>query len=168
MKTTIMAATVLLAGAMLAGSPMRGGMLGVSAASADSLRNVQDAYVAAMRAGDAKGVAAVFRDDATEMPPGIAPVRGRAAIEAYYRGLFGTCRFTTFELTETDSRIAGDVGYLVGTSRIAVSAAAAGGPPDHEESGKYVVVLKRTGNEWKVAYAIYNGDAPPPPLAPAR
>jgi uncharacterized protein (TIGR02246 family) len=121
-----------------------------------------------MRAGDAKGVAAVFGDDATEMPPGVAPARGRAAIEAYYRGLFGTCRFTTFELTETDSRVAGDVGYLVGTWRIAVSAAAPGGSVAHDETGKFLVVLKRTDNAWKVAYAIYNGDPQPRTAPPSR
>lgn len=29
--------------------------------------------------------------------------------------------------------------------------------------GRYVVILKRTGGEWKVAYIIYKGDCPPPP-----
>jgi hypothetical protein len=31
-----------------------------------------------------------------------------------------------------------------------------------KETGKYVVVLKRTGGAWKVAYAIYNSDQAPP------
>jgi ketosteroid isomerase-like protein len=56
----------------------------------------------------------------------------------------------------------------VGTSRIAVSAAAPDGSPAHEETGKYLVVFKRTGNDWKVAYAIYNDDAPRPGGPPTR
>ena len=32
-----------------------------------------------------------------------------------------------------------------------------------KDTGKYVVILKRTGGSWKVAYAIYNSDLPPPP-----
>ena len=30
------------------------------------------------------------------------------------------------------------------------------------DTGKYTVVLKRVGGAWKVAYAIYNSDLPPP------
>jgi len=121
---------------------------------------VADAYSAAMRAADASAAAAVFAEDGTDMPPGSGPVRGRAAIEAYYRGLFGTCRFASFELTETESRIVGDVGYIAGVSRVAV----AGGP---STSGKYLVVFKRAGDGWRVAYAIHNDDTPAPP-APGR
>jgi uncharacterized protein (TIGR02246 family) len=161
MKNTMTVTAVFLASATLAGFPMRGGMVGLAAGSADSLRKVQEAYVVAMRAGDAEGVAAVFGDDATEMPPGVAPVRGKAAIEEYYRSLFGACRFTTFELTETESRISGDVGYVAGVSRVSI----AGRP---EESGKYLVVLKRAGDGWKVAYAIHNDDASPPAGPPGR
>ena len=29
------------------------------------------------------------------------------------------------------------------------------------DTGKYTVILKRTGGAWKVAYAIYNSDTPP-------
>jgi len=27
-------------------------------------------------------------------------------------------------------------------------------------SGKYTVILKRTGGEWMIAYLIFNGDSP--------
>jgi uncharacterized protein (TIGR02246 family) len=157
-RTTAMAAAVLISGAMLTGAPLRGGMVGMAGASADALRRVADAYAAAMRAADASAAASVFAEDGTDMPPGSGPVRGRAAIESYYRGLFGSCRFASFELTETESRITGDVGFIAGVSKVAI----AGGPA---ASGKYLVVLKRAGDAWKVAYAIHNDDAPPPPAA---
>jgi uncharacterized protein (TIGR02246 family) len=138
-------------------------MIGMAGSAAPELTRVSVAYAAAMRAGDAKTAAAVFAEDGTDLQPGAAPVRGRAAIEAYYRGLFATCNFAKFELTETESRIAGDVGFLTGTTRVAV----AGAP---EETGKYLVVLKRSGDAWKVAYAMHNEDrssAGSPP-APSR
>jgi hypothetical protein len=30
------------------------------------------------------------------------------------------------------------------------------------DSGKYTVIVKRSGTSWLVAYAIYNSDQPPP------
>jgi ketosteroid isomerase-like protein len=107
-------------------------------------------------------VASLYREDAVEMPPGKPPVPGRTAIEAYYREFFSTCRFTDFALTHSELRAEGDVGYVVGTSRQTLSPG--GGAPLHD-TGKYLVVLKRTGGEWKVAYAIYNVDhVPAPPV----
>jgi len=156
-----MAVAMLLSGTMLSGAPLRGGMVGIAGASSEALRGVADAFVAAMRAGDARAAAAVFAEDGTDMPPGTGPVRGRAAIEAYYRGLFGACRFAAFDVTETESGISGDVGYLVGTSRAAVVPASGSGAPSREESGKFLVVFKRTANGWKAAYAIHNDDGPP-------
>jgi len=162
MSRTTAAAVALFSAALLAGAPLRGGMIGMTGGAAPALQRIADAYVAAMLAGDPKAAAAVFAEDGTDLEPGAAPVRGRAAIEAYYRGLFATCHFVKFELTETESRIAGDVGFLTGTSRVALA-----GIP--EETGKYLVVLKRSGDAWRVAYAMHNEDRPSgPPPAPPR
>jgi len=162
-STTMTGPLALLLAAAVAGAPLRGGMIGMAGSAAPELTRVSAAYAAAMRAGDAKAAAAVFAEDGTDLQPGAAPVRGRAAIEAYYRGLFATCHFAKFELTETESRIAGNVGFLTGTARVAV----AGAP---EEAGKYLVVLKRSGDAWKVAYAMHNEDRPSAgsPPAPSR
>ena len=146
----------LMVAALLA--PMRGGMVGMTGAAQDpAIRQVADAYTAAMLAGDAAAAAAVYRDDAIEMPPGAPPVQGKAAIEQYFRGMFGACRFTEFTLAHTELRASGDVAFAAGTSRATVTPL--GGPPV-TEAGKYLVVLKRTGAAWKVAYSIHNSDVP--------
>ena len=159
------AGTILLTASLAAGAaPIRGGMT-PAVGDGDPLWEVADEYAAAMRAGNATAVAAVFADDAIEMPPGAPPARGRAAIEAYYGELFHNCRFTTFALSYSESRIAGDLGFLVGTSRVVVSNAAGPAASSHEDTGKYMVVLKRVGREWKVAYSIYKADDIPPAAA---
>jgi len=141
-------------------APVRGGMVGMAAPPQDpAIRQVADAYAAAMRAGDAAAAAAVYRDDAVEMPPGVPPIQGKAAIEQYFRGMFGSCRFTEFTLSHTELRASGDVAFAAGTSRARLTPN--GGPPV-EDSGKYLVVLKRTGGAWKVAYSIHNSDAANP------
>ena len=153
-KKKVAATAAFLSATLLAGAPLRGGMVGMGAPD-PGLSRVADAYAAAMRAGDAAAAAALYGDEAVEMPPGKPPIRGRAAIEAYYRGLFETCRFTEFELNHWELRADGDVGYAAGNSRQTLQPGT-GAPTS--DSGKYLVVLKRTGGAWKVAYAIYNSD----------
>jgi uncharacterized protein (TIGR02246 family) len=163
-EDTMIGTNVVLAGLVSAAllAPFRGGMVGVSGTTAPdpAIRLVADAYTAAMLAGDAAAAAAVYRDDAVEMPPGVPPIAGRVAIEQYFRGMFGSCRFTAFTLSHTEARASGDVAFLAGTSRATISVAAPNGGPTITEAGKYLVVLKRTGGGWKVAYSIHNSDVP--------
>ena len=123
------------------------------------IRKVADAYVKATLAGDARAVAALYTEDAVEMPPNQPAARGRAAIEAYYQKQFSdpSVKFSDFTLNHLETTAAGEVGYDVGTYKQAMTMQ---GKPA-TDSGKYAVILKKVGGEWKVAYAIYNSDQPP-------
>ena len=117
---------------------------------------VVNAYVKAMLASDAAMVAALYQEDAIEMPNCRPLVKGRAEIEQYFRGLMKEVKITTFVLTHAESTISGDTAYDVGvyTQRLST--------PDGmvDDTGKYIVMLKRTGGDWKIAYAIHNSDRP--------
>ena len=122
------------------------------------LAKVTDAYVKASLAADAKAIAALYTDDAVEMPPNQSMVKGRAAIEQYYTKQFGgSAKLQSFVLTKIESNASGDIGYEVGTYRQTIT----DGQHPMNDTGKYTVVMKRTGGVWKVAYAIYNSDTPP-------
>jgi ketosteroid isomerase-like protein len=84
-----------------------------------AIKQVADAYVKATLAGDAKAIAALYTEDAVEMPPNVPSVKGRAAIEQYYMKLFsGDTKVGQFALTHLESRAVGDTGYDFGpTSR---------------------------------------------------
>jgi len=117
---------------------------------------VANAYVRAMLASDAAMAAALYQDDAVEMPNCRPLVTGRAAIEEYYRGLMKEVKITTFVLTHMESTISGDTAYDVGTYTQRLSTR--DGTVD--DTGKYIVMLKRTGGDWKIAYAIHASDRP--------
>ena len=117
---------------------------------------VANAYVTAMLASDAAMAAALYQEDAVEMPNCRPLVKGRPAIEQYFRGLMKEVKFTTFVLTHTESTISGDTAYDVGTYTQRLSTR--DGMVD--DTGKYIVMLKRTGGDWKIAYAIHNSDRP--------
>ena len=129
-----------------------------STGAAAEIAKVSDAYVKASQAADAKAIAALYTEDAVEMPPNQPMVKGRAAIEQYYTKQFGgTVKVQSFALTRIDSNAAGDIGYEVGTYRQTIT----DGQHPMNDTGKYMVVVKRIGGAWKVAYAIYNSDTTP-------
>ena len=88
---------------------------GQSTSSGDAaIKQVADAYVKATLAGDAKAIAALYTEDAVEMPPNLPSVKGRAAIEQYYMKLFsGDTKVGQFAITHLESRAVGDTGYDV-------------------------------------------------------
>ncbi len=129
-----------------------------SPGAAPEIAKVSDAYVKASLAADAKAIAALYTEDAVEMPPNQSMVKGRAAIEQYYTKQFGgSAKLQSFVLTKIESNASGDIGYEVGTYRQTIT----DGQHPMDDTGKYTVVMKRTGGLWKVAYAIYNSDTPP-------
>lgn len=135
---------------------------GQSTGSGDAaIKQVADDYVKATLASDAKAIAALYTEDAVEMPPNEPSVKGRAAIEQYYTKVFsGGTKVGQFTITHLESRSVGDSGYDVGTYQQSMT------PPAQtaatSDTGKYVVILKRSAGAWKVAYAIYNSDQAPP------
>jgi uncharacterized protein (TIGR02246 family) len=120
-----------------------------------AIRAVADAYVNATLAADAKAIADLYTDDAIEMPPNLPLVKGRAAIQQYYEKQFAAGKIARFSLTHLETRAIGDTGYDVGTYQQNITPATGAAIDD---SGKFTVILKRTGGRWKVAYAIYNSD----------
>jgi uncharacterized protein (TIGR02246 family) len=124
-----------------------------------AISRVADDYVKATLAGDAKAVAALYTEDAVEMPPNQPLIKGRAAIQQYYEKVFASgTRIGRFTLDHLETRAMGDAGYDVGTYQQNLTPSGAGAALD--DSGKYVVILKRASGAWKVAYAIYSSDRP--------
>src|SRR5919107_1575424 len=119
-----------------------------SPAAAAEISKVSDAYVKASLAADAKAIAALYTEDAVEMPPNQPMVKGRSAIEQYYTKQFGgSAKLQSFTLTKIESSASGDIGYEVGTYRQTIT----DGQHPMNEAGKYTVVMKRVGGVWKVA-----------------
>lgn len=127
-----------------------------------AIKAVADQYVKAGLAGDAKAIAALYTADAVEMPPNRPPVKGRAAVQQFYEQQFKAGKITDFVLDHLETRAVGDTGYDVGTYRQKMTPATGQAVND---TGKYIVILKRTEGAWKVAYAIYNSDTPMPGAA---
>jgi uncharacterized protein (TIGR02246 family) len=100
--------------------------------------------------GDFAGVGSLYTDDATAFPPGSAMVKGRAAIEAMWKGMAE--QVTDPKVTTLDVKSLGpSAAREIGTFSLKTK-----GSPPQEISGKYVVVWEKVGSDWKLATDIWN------------
>jgi uncharacterized protein (TIGR02246 family) len=118
------------------------------------LNKITADYAAAYNAKDAAKIASMYAEDAVVMPPNEPVVKGRANIQARLQREFK--EGVKLQLTPTESTISGAQAFEAGTATVTL-------PGGRTEKEKYVVVYKRVGTDWKIAFDIWNADAPPSP-----
>ncbi len=117
-----------------------------------TIEKLNDVWTAAFNKGDAAGVAALYTEDAYVLPPGSAMVKGRAAIEAFWRQ--AAQQMTDAQLTTVDVLPLGrSAAREIGTVTLKTKS-----QPPQEVVGKYVVVWRKIGRDWKLATDIWNTD----------
>ena len=149
---------------------LAGSMAGVvhaaaPAAGADeaAIRAQTTAWEKAYNGGDAKGLTALYADDALMMPPGVAGVSGKAAILAYITKDIASSKAggVVFVINpKTDVGVSGDMGWESGTYKVTVKGAVV-------DTGKFLSVSRKKDGKWLYIRDTWNSDAPPAPAAPA-
>ncbi len=119
-------------------------------------------FMAAVSQGDAAGVAACYTEDTQLLPPNGEMVRGRKAVQGVFQG-FIDAGIKGIQLVSTEVEGHGDTAYEVGTYTLTVENG------QTIDEGKYIVIWKKTGDEWKLHRDIFNSNLPlPEPDAPAE
>ena len=136
---------VMIIGCLSLGSP-------ALAQNKATIEKLNDVWTAAFNKGDAAAVAALYTEDAYVLPPGSAMVKGRAAIEAFWRQ--AAQQMTDAKLTTVDVLPLGrSAAREIGTVTLKTKS-----QPPQEVVGKYVVVWRKIGRDWKLATDIWNTD----------
>ena len=136
---------VMIIGCVSLGSP-------ALAQNKATIEKLNDAWTAAFNKGDAAAVAALYTEDAYVLPPGSAMVKGRTAIEAFWRQ--AAQQMTDAKLTTVDVLPLGrSATREVGTVTLKTKS-----QPPQEVVGKYVVVWRKIGRDWKLATDTWNTD----------
>ena len=100
--------------------------------------------------GDFAGVASLYTDDATALPPGAAMVKGRDAIAAMWKSIAAQVadpKLTALEVKPLGPSAAREIGTFSLKTK---------GEKPQDVSGKYVVVWEKVGGDWKLAVDIWN------------
>lgn len=128
-----------------------------SGAAEQAIRGHVAQWLELVKAKDAAGIAQLYAEDGAVMPPNGPIGKGRAAIEQTWASMMGT---PGFDLTFTPEQIivssSGDMALDRGTYRLTI----APGGTAQTDTGKYVVVWRKIGGEWKAAADIFNSDLP--------
>ena len=115
-----------------------------------TIEKLNDVWTAAFDKGDAAAVAALYTEDAYVLPPGSEMVKGRAAIEAFWRQAaqqMGDAKLTTVDVLPLGPEAAREVGTVTLKTKT---------QPPQEVVAKYVVVWRKVGGDWKLATDIWN------------
>jgi uncharacterized protein (TIGR02246 family) len=100
--------------------------------------------------GDFIGIASLFAEDATALPPGSTMVTGRDAIGAMWKNLAGQVsdpKLITLDVKPLGPSAAREIGTFSLKKK---------DPSALELTGKYLVVWEKVGNDWKLAADIWN------------
>src|SRR5690348_15785261 len=134
---------IIVAGLGLAATP-------AVAQNKATIEKLNDVWTAAFNKGDAASVAALYAEDAYVLPPGSAMVKGRAAIEAFWRQAaqqMSDAKLTAVDVLPLGRSAAREIGTVTLKTK---------SQPPQEVVGKYVVVWRKIGRDWKLATDIWN------------
>lgn len=105
--------------------------------------------------GDAAALSALYAEDAMVFPSNSDIVKGNAAIRKFWQGFIDTgVKNVALNTLEVD--VLGDTAIEVGTY------ASTGVDGKAVDKGKYIVVWKRVGSDWKIHRDIFNTSMPAP------
>ena len=126
-------------------------------ADEQAIRGQVDRWLQLVKAKDAAGIAALYAEDGAVMPPNAPIGKGRAAIQRTWASMMQTPGFAlTFAPEQIVVSASGDMALDRGTYSFTIA-------PDgttQTDTGKYVVVWRKIGSEWKAAVDIFNTDLP--------
>jgi len=118
-----------------------------------AIEAVNAKFGAAWGKKDAAAVTALYTATATLLPPNVPRVTGTAAILEFWKvGLAAAPPAAKLTLTEVEAH--GDTAHEVGTYQMFASDGKV------VETGKYLVVWKREGGQWKLHRDMWSSDAP--------
>jgi uncharacterized protein (TIGR02246 family) len=118
-----------------------------------SIEEVNAKYSEAIQEGNLAGVVAGYTDDATMVPPNGELIKGKQAIEEYYRTLF-QMGMKEVVLTTIEVEGSGGTVYEIGKTKVRIRPE---GQEAIQDSSKYLVIWKRQADgTWKVHVDIWS------------
>src|SRR4051794_14988442 len=116
------------------------------------IQKLDDQFAAAFNGGDYAAVAAIYSEDAAILPPSAEMMKGRQAIQTFWSKTgeaVGNAKLVAVDGTP----LGNDTAREIGTFSLKTK-----GPSPVELTGKFVVVWRKIGTDWKLWTDIWNMD----------
>ena len=121
----------------------------------DAIVAANENFMAAFNGGDAAGLAALYTEKGQLLPPNSYFVTGQQAIQGFWQALFDMgIKEVKLEIVEAEGH--GDTAIEVGKFTLK------GEGGQVLDVGKYIVIWKREGGQWKLHRDIFNSSMPAP------
>jgi len=114
------------------------------------IQKADDRWAEAFNKGDAAALAAMYTEDAYALPPGAEMLKGRGAIEAFWRQQMqqiGDVKCTALDV----KRLGRNAAREIGTCSFKTKA-----QPPQDGALKYAVVWEKEGGQWRLLQDIWN------------
>ncbi|MGZ3338375.1 MAG: YybH family protein [Reyranella sp.] len=110
-------------------------------------------FMAAYNRHDAPALAALYTRDGEIMPPNSGVVKGARKLQALFKS-FWDAGDTVIKLDTVEAKGFGDTAYEVGKYTLS------GDSGKVNDRGKYIVIWRKVGGQWKLYRDIFNTSVP--------
>jgi ketosteroid isomerase-like protein len=121
---------------------------------AEAIRKSTATLAAAVNEKNVDGIVALYDENSVFMPPNAPMLRGREPLKSFYGELIARGA-VDFKLDVDTVAGHGPLGYESGTYSMSLKSGA-------RDRGKYLRVLRKTNDAWRVEYTIWSSDLPKP------
>jgi len=145
MEATMRIAVLLVLGTLVYASPA------VGQSKAD-VQKLDDALAAELNKTDSAAVANFYAEEAILLPPGMARIQGRRAIEKFWNDTLASLseiKLTADEVEAMGPNVAQEIGHFTGTIKA---------KEPEKVTGKYVILWRKFGPDWRIGTDIWNFD----------
>jgi uncharacterized protein (TIGR02246 family) len=121
----------------------------------DAIAVANEEFMAAVKRGDAAGLAALYTENGQVLPPNSDSVAGKGAIQMFWQAVMDMgIKEAELKLVEVEAH--GDTAIELSTFTLH------GEGGEALDKGKYIVIWKREGGQWKLHRDIFNSSMPAP------
>ena len=121
----------------------------------NAIAAADEKFVAAFSNADAAGLAALYTKNGQILPPNGDFVTGKEAIQGFWQALFDMgIKEAKIEIVEVEGH--GDTAIEVSKFKLK------GADGQVIDKGKFIVIWKQEGGQWKLHRDIFNSSMPPP------
>ena len=117
-----------------------------------TIEAINKKFTEAFNGGDAAGVAGMYKSDALLMPPNSPIIGNHLGIQTFWQQLI-TAGIKVVSLKTSSLDACGNTAIETGQYELTIPKAGGGTTTDY---GKYIVVWKRQGKNWKLTRDIWN------------